>query len=241
MCGPPCGLNIGPMTSSTAPAPVRTILGWALIAFPCLFILVFILHFRGITDFLDFRLRYTPAAPDRVVASLIRAHNRWPMIHDPHVIAYLALPLFPLCAFALYLLGRAVRPIASAIALMITIAGTIYMGGLFGMWTAFYRGIGLVDPENLAGAIATFKAMTAPQGAFLLTTSLAKLTMIGMAAQALVLLGRRMVPAWSSICVAAGCALFLAFWDLDNWMLIGTVLLLIGFLPMRRMLVAGIR
>jgi hypothetical protein len=30
--------------------------------------------------------------------------------------------------------------------------------------------------------------------------------------------------------------MFLAFWDLDNWMLIGSVLLLIGFLPMRKAL-----
>ena len=99
------------------------------------------------------------------------------------MIAYLALPVFPLCAFALYLLGRAKRPAASAITLMVTISGTIYLGGLFGMWTAFYRGLGLVDPANLAGATATFTAMTSPQGAFLVTTTLAKLTMIGLAVQ----------------------------------------------------------
>jgi hypothetical protein len=118
--------------------------------------------------------------------------------------------------------------------LMITITGSIYMGGLFGMWTAFYRGLGLVDPSNVAGATATFAAMTTPQGAFLVTTTLAKLTMIGLAAQALTLLGTRFAPAWSIVCIVLGCSLFLMFWDLDNWMLIGTFLMAVGFLPMRK-------
>lgn len=104
------------------------------------------------------------------------------------------------------------------------------------MWTAFYRGLGLVDPANLTGATATFAAMTTPQGAFLITTTLAKLTMIGLATQALTLLGTRAAPLWSIICVALGCSLFLMFWDLDNWMLIGTLLMAVGFLPMRKVL-----
>jgi len=218
------------------PDPVRRTLAAALLVFPCVFVLVFIMHFRRFSDFSHFRTHYVPAPPERVVAALIAMHNRWPLIHDPHMIAYLALPVIPLCAFALYLLGRRARPRASALALIITIAGSIYMGGVFGMWTAFYRGLGLVDPAHLAGATATFAAMTAPQGAFLVTTTLAKLTMIGLAAQALTLLGTRVAPAWSIVCIALGCSLFLIFWDLDNWMLIGTLLIFIGFLPMRKAL-----
>ena len=197
------------------------------------------MHLRRLADFLTFHTHYEPRDPARVVAALIAAHNRYPLIHDPHMLAYLGMPLLPLCAFALYILGRGVRPVASAITMMITISGTIYMGGVFGMWTAFYRGLGLVDPSNQAGAIATFTAMTTPQGAFLVTTTLAKLTMIGLAAQALVLLGTRVVPVWSVVSVAIGASMFLAFWDLDNWMLIGTVLILAGSLPMRKALVRG--
>jgi hypothetical protein len=216
--------------------PVRKTLAAALLVFPCVFALVFIMHFRRWADFLNFRTHYVPAPPERVVAALIAAHNRWPLLHDPHMVAYLALPVFPLCAFALYLLGRSARPRASALALIITIAGSIYMGGVFGMWTAFYRGLGMVDPAHLAGATATFTAMTAPQGAFLVTTTLAKLTMIGLAAQVLTLLGTRVAPLWSILCIALGCLLFLIFWDLDNWMLIATLLMFIGFLPMRKSL-----
>jgi hypothetical protein len=228
--------SICAMTLVSSVSPVRRILAAALLVFPCAFIIVFIMHFRRLAKFFEFHTSYVPAPPDLLVAALIAGHNRWPLIHDPHMIGYLALPVIPLCAFALYLLGQRARPVASVITLMITIAGTIYMGGVFGMWTAFYRGLGLVDPAYQVGATATFAAMTAPQGAFLVTTWLAKLVMVGIGAQALTLLGTRVTPAWSIMSVVLGCAIFLAFWDLDNWMLIATVLILIGFLPMRKAL-----
>jgi len=227
------------MTPASPAQPIRRILAAALLIFPCVFIAVFIMHFRHLAKFLDCHLSYVPAPPERVVAALIAGHNRTPLIHDPHMVAYLALPVISLCAFALYLLGRDTRPVASAIAMMTTIAGTIYMGGVFGMWTAFYRGLGSVDPANLVGATATFTAMTAPHGAFLVTTSLAKLVMVGLGAQALTLLGTRVTPAWPVVSIVLGCSIFLVFWDLDNWMLIGAVLILVGFLPMRKALLEG--
>lgn len=221
-------------TNLTTKDPIRRTLAAALLAFPLLFVLVFVMHFQHGSEFFHFRLHYVPAPPDRLVAALIRAQNRWPMIHDPHVLGYLALPLIPLCAFALYLEGRRKRPMASAITMMITITGTIYLGGVFGMWTAFYRGIGLVDPAHTEGAIATFKALTTNQGAFLLTTTLAKLAMVGLAAQALTLIGR--IQSWAVACIVLGALLFLLFWDLDNWMMIGMLLMLAGFVPVRRAL-----
>jgi hypothetical protein len=228
--------SIGAMTPTSSTDPIRKTLATALLVFPCVFGLVFIMHFRRFSDFLKFQTHYVPAPPERVVAALIAHHNDWPLMHDPHMIGYLALPIFPLCAFALYLLGRSARPFVSAVGMMITITGSIYMGGDFGMWTAFFRGLGLVDPSHLAGATATFAAMTAPQGAFLVTTTLAKLTMIGLAVQALTLLGTKVAPLWSTVCIVSGCLLFLLFWDLNNWMLIASVLMLIGFLPLRKSL-----
>lgn len=215
---------------------IRRTLAASLLLFPCFFILVFLMHFGHASDFFHFRLHYTPRPPEKVVAGLIRAQNRWPMIHDPHVLGYLALPLIQLCAFALYLVGKQRRPLASAVAMFVTVTGTIYLGGVFGMWTAFYRGLGLVDPSQTEGAIATFKALTTNQGAFWLTTTLAKLAIIGLAAQALTLLGT--IRGWAVSCITAGALLFILFWDLDNWMLIGTLLIMAGFVPVRRLLLA---
>lgn len=227
--------SIAAMTQTTND-PIRRVLAASLLAFPCLFILVFLMHFHRPSDFLHFRWHYVQRPAEQTVAMLIRAQNRWPMVHDPHVIGYLALPLIPLCAFAMYTVGKGKRPLASAITMMITVTGTIYLGGIFGMWTAFFRGLGLVDPSQTEGAIATFKAMTTNQGAFLLTTTLGKLAMIGMAAQALTLTGR--IRGWAVACIVTGAGLFLLFWDLDNWMMIGTLLMLAGFLPVRRALLS---
>jgi hypothetical protein len=121
---------------------------------------------------------------------------------------------------------------------MITLTGIVYMGGVFGMWTAFYRGLGLVDERFADGATATFTALTTPTGAFLLTTTLAKLTMVGLASQGLALLGTRSIPKWSPFSIAAGATLFLAFWDQNNWMLIGSVLILAGLMPIRKRLLS---
>jgi hypothetical protein len=38
----------------------------------------------------------------------------------------------------------------------------------------------------------------------------------------------------AAILFALGCALFLAFWDLDNWMLVGSLLMLAGLVAGRR-------
>ena len=208
----------------------------AMFLFPLLFIAVFLMHFPHPSDFFHFRMHYEPRDPARVVTSLIRAQNRWPLMGDPHMLGYVGLPLLPLCAYALYTLGRAKRPLLSGIALFITVSGTIFMGGILAMWTAFYRGLGNVDPQYTAGAIATFQGMTAPHGAFLVTTTLGKLAILGLGLQALTLLGVRGMPRWAVACVVVGCALFLLFWDLDNWMLIGITLMLTGFIPAFRIL-----
>jgi hypothetical protein len=195
---------------------------------PVLLVLVFAMHLRSLPQLLDFRLRHVPPPPNVVVPWLMAHGSQHPLLHDPHVIAYLALPLFLVTARLLHSIARQRRPLASAAACATTTVGTIYLGGLFGMWTAFYGGLARVDPQHLEGATATFAAMTAPQGAFLLTTTLAKLAFVGLALQGLVLWDSSARARAASICIAAGSALFLAFWDLDNWMLVGSLLLLIG-------------
>lgn len=208
----------------------------ATLLFPLLFIAVFVMHFHRLGDFFHFKLHYVPTDPSSVVSTLIQAHNRRSLFADPHLLAYLGLPLLPLCAYALYTLGRKKRPLLSGAALFVTVSGTIYLGGIFGMWVAFYRGLGNVGAEYTAGATATFRAMTAAHGAFLLTTSLGKLAIVGLALQTLTLLGVPGMPKWAVTLAVVGCGLFLLFWDLDNWMLIGVAAIMTGFIPAFRIL-----
>ena len=218
------------LMTETAAKPQRHAGSYTAFVFPLLFMLVFLMHFRAPGDFFHFRLHYVPRDPTAVVTALVRAQNHWPMLHDPHVIGYLGLPFLLVCAYTLFGVSRGVRPRLSAVAMFVTGSGTVYLGGLFGMWTAFYRGLGGVDPAHLDGAIATFKAMTAPQGAFLMTTTLAKFALIGLAGQGLLLWRLPRVRAAAPVLIALGSAMIVFFWDLDNWMLIGMMLIFIGFL-----------
>ena len=144
--------------TSTSPAYGRNASAVAMFLFPLLFIVVFAMHFQHPSDFFHFRLHYAPRDPVRVVTSLVRAQNRWPLFADPHMIGYLGLPLLPLCAYALYTLGRTKRPLLSGIALFITVAGTIFLGGILGMWTASYRRWEMSIRNTLRAPSPHFKA-----------------------------------------------------------------------------------
>ena len=224
------------MNTSPAPKFIRQSQAISLIALPLALLLMLALHFRTLSDFLVFHARYVPAPAEDKVAHLIAAGNRWPMIHDPHLIGYLALPLFVLCAFGLYASAREIRPRLASLGLCLTVTGTIYLGGVFGLFTALTRGLGDVDPRHTAGAVATYAAVTANRGAYGLTRALAELAMIGIAIQAVALWKTVGVPRWSSAVVVLGCTLFLAFWDVDNVMCLGSVCLAAGFTPISQRL-----
>jgi hypothetical protein len=213
---------------------VRHSQAFALMGLPLLWLLMLALHFRSLADFFVFRARYVPVSAADKVTSLIEARNTFPMIHDPHLIGYLSLPLLVLGAFGLYAVGRRVRPGVAALGVSLTVSGSLYVGGVFGLFTALTRGLGDVDSRYTEGAIATFAAVTADHGAYGLTRALAELAMLGLAVQALALWRAPRVPRWAPVLVTFGCALFLAFWDLDNLMFAGSLCLIAGFIPIAR-------
>jgi hypothetical protein len=206
----------------------------ALLGLPLLWLLMFALHFRSLADFLVFRLRYVPVPAADKVTHLIAAQNRWPMIHDPHMIGYLSLPLLVFGAFGLYSLGRRARPALAALGISLTVTGCIYVGGVFGLFTALTRGLGDVDARFSEGAIATYAAVTADHGAYGLTRGLAELALLGVAVQAIALWRAPGIPRFATALVTVGCALFLAFWDVDNLMFVGCLCLIAGFIPISK-------
>ncbi len=213
---------------------VRHAQALALVALPLLWMLMLALHFRSLADFFVFHERYVPAPAADKVTRLIEARNLWPMIHDPHLIGYLSLPLLVLGAFGLYAIGRRARPGIAALGLSLTVTGSIYLGGVFGLFTALTRGLGDVDSRYTEGAIATYAAVTADHGAYGLTRALAELALLGLAVQALALWRAPRLPRWVPVLVILGCGLFLEFWDVDNLMLVGSLCLIAGFVTIAR-------
>ena len=203
----------------------------ALVGLPLLWMLMFALHFRALADFFVFHERYVPRPAADTVTRLIEARNLWPMIHDPHLLGYLTLPLLVLGAFGLHQIGRHARPAIAALGISLTVTGSIYLGGVFGLYTALTRGLGDVDPRYTEGAIATYAAVTADHGAYGLTRALSQLALLGLGVQAVALWRAPRVPTWAPAMAVLGCALFLAFWDVDNLMFAGALFLTAGFRP----------
>jgi hypothetical protein len=228
------------MNTTTVATPVDRFIrhsqALALLTLPLLWVLMFALHFRRVADFFVFRAHYVPVPAADKVTHLIEARNRVPMIHDPHLIGYLSLPLLVLGAFGLYAIGRRMRPGLAALGLSLTVSGSLFIGGVFGLFSALTRGLGDVDARYTEGAIATYAAVTADSGAYGLTRRLAMLAMLGIAVQAMALWRAPGVPCWAPVVLAMGCALFLSFWDVDNMMFVGGLCLFAGFVPVARVL-----
>ena len=109
---------------------IRRAQALALVGLPLLWMLMIALHFRALGDFFVFHERYVPRPAADTVTRLIEARNLWPMIHDPHLIGYLTLPLLVLGAFGLYRIGRHIRPGIASLGVSLTAMGSIYLGGL---------------------------------------------------------------------------------------------------------------
>lgn len=224
------------MKTDTAYPLVARAQALALVGLPLLWMLMFILHFHSIADFFVFRDHYVAVPAADTVRHLMDARNRWPMLHDPHQIGYLSLPIFVLGAFGLYATARRASPRLAALGIALTVTGSIYAGGVFGLYTALTRGIGDVDARFADGAIATYGAVTANHGAYALTRALAQLAFLGLAVQAVALWRTAHIARWAPLSILAGCLLFLAFWDVDNMMFTACLFLITGFVPVARQL-----
>jgi hypothetical protein len=203
----------------------------SLIVFPVFLIIAFAVHFMGefgFADFLKLRLIYEQPRPERFM-ELFRSSSLMDFVL-PHLIIYLALPLLvPAVIFlAAFLFER--KPWLSIVGILTTLAGTIYMGGVFGSWLSF-TAIGAVNADQVAGSIPALAALIKNQGMLRMTSALAGLSILGILIIAAGLFFTRVVPRWQVILIFVGNLMIIAFMDIDNLMLLGATLWFIGALP----------
>ena len=70
------------------------------------------------------------------------------------------------------------------------------------------------------------------QGTLLLSSALSALTIVGMIVLGFGLYQSRITPRWAAVLYISGNILILAFMDIDNWMLVGAFLMLVGLTPL---------
>lgn len=215
-------------------ALLRRITAFVLLGFPLLLIIGFALHFQSFGQFWNFQLHYEPATGESVYRMLRGpGPSRFALAHW---FAYSAVPLLMLSGLSLAYLLYPLRPGWAVAGGVICLVGSLFMSGVFAAWLSF-TAVSNVPAAFEKETIAVLGELTRMQGALLLITRLSYLSLFGLALLALGFWQTNLIPRWASGCLLVGSLLIAVFMDLDNWMLIGAILLLTGFVPVARKLV----
>ncbi len=211
----------------------KKILACALLSFPILAIIGFALHFPFLHDFFHFRWERPPYDAGRLFDAL--AAGRGHGFRLAHYVVYLSIPflLVAVLVLAAYLLR--VNQAMAMTGACLGIIGCLAMAGVLSTWLS-YAAIGHVQPESYAGARAALIKLTEMEGFLRWNTDCSYLAFIGLIILAGGLLLKTQFPTANMICLIIGAILFLLFMDMDNWMLIGTILLGIGSWPVAKRL-----
>lgn len=220
------------MTYRTTPANAMRIAGSvSLITLPLLLAIAFALHYTALADFLAFTFVKPPYSAERLLHTLTSQDGGFRHYTLPHLVGYLALPLFIPASLALAGATIERTPWHALLGAALTCFGVIFLGGVFCAWMSF-AAIGGISTETTAGLLSVLQALTTMQGALMLSSALSAFTFLGMIVLGFGLYQSRIVPRWSAALFILGNVLVLAFIDLDNWMFIGALLMLAGLLPL---------
>lgn len=203
----------------------------SLVLFPTILFFAFSMHFMGEFGFKDFfklQLSYTQPSAERFM-ELFSSENLLDFAL-PHLLVYLALPLLisSIFYFGTYLFSK--MPKLTITGISLTIIGTIYMGGIFGSWLSFMA-IGSVSPEQISGAIPALASIIESNSILSMTGILAGFSLIGFLLISSGLFYYRIIPRWQSAFIFIGNLIIILFMDIDNLMLIGSLLWLFGAMP----------
>lgn len=220
------------MTLQGLPPSLSRLAAAAGVAFPATLVAAFALHFVGEfgpRDLFTLRLRYVRPPAERFM-ELFRSGAPSDFVL-PHLIIYLALPLLLLAALSLAGLLFERRPRVAVAGLAMTLVGAIYMGGVFGSWLSF-SAAGDVTDAQVPGAIPVVAALIDDPPMLTLTSALAVLSLAGLMVLAAGLFRSRAIPRWQAAAIFVGNAMIVAFMDIDNLMMVGSLLWLAGALPL---------
>lgn len=216
---------------STAENALRVVGSMSLLALPLLLATAFALHYTTISDFFVFHLTKPPYSAERLLHTLTSADGGFRLYTLPHLVGYMALPLFIPASLILakVLFGKA--PLHAVIGAAASCIGVVFLGGVFGAWMSF-ASVGNVPAEQAGNLLPVLTALTTMQGSLMISSSLSALTFFGMIILGFGLYQSRIVSRWSAALFVLGNILILVFIDLDNWMFVGALLMFIGLFPL---------
>lgn len=215
---------------------IRKTIAFLLLVFPFTLLLGFALHFSSLEKFFKFRLVKPVYNAEHMFYMLTTGNPHLFVV--AHAIVFVAIPLMLLVVLVLAWFLYKKSPIMAFIGAVVGVIGCIATAGVLSSWLSF-SAVGNVAPEHYEGAKAALIELTRIQGVLKTVTALSYLTFIGLIILAAGLLQSGTFKKWNMLSIMLGSALFLAFMDLDNWMFIGTILILIGLIPVSKRLGSG--
>ena len=214
---------------------IRIMGSFSLIVLPFMLAIAFALHYTALSDFFVFKFVKPPYSAERLLQTLTSPDGGFRLYTLPHMVGYLALPLFIPASLSLaYVLFKKAQWHA-LIGATLTCVGVMFLAGVFGAWMSF-AAVGSIPAKEAGNLLTVLGALTTMQGSLMLSSALSALTFFGMIVLGFGLYHSRLVPRWSAALFTLGNILILLFIDLDNWMFIGALLMLIGMLPLSMML-----
>ncbi len=213
---------------------MKRIGGVSLIFSPLTLIIGFAMHFQNIGEFFVFKLKYVQVPIEESVKMLMSSEAARNFI-NPHLVAYFAVPFMIFASLAIGYLIFKQKPWIAFIGTAMTVIGSVFIGGVFAAWLSF-AAIGNMALDQFEYAVSAFKELTTMQGPLVLISYLSIFSLLGFMVLAVGLFKSSIVPKWSASLLFIGYLIIIAFMDLDNLMLIGAVLILIGSIPISKLL-----
>lgn len=210
-------------------APLAVAVGWAL-------------NYSSIGAFFDFAfespyLRSGRSASTEQMLQIINDPSAaFRFLFLPHYFVYAAMPVFIAAALAFARVLRRTAPWHGVVGAALTTVGAVYFVGVLGAWLSF-PAIADVSADQVANQLPFLVALTNVKGLLLVSTLLSTLVFLGMIVLGCGLYASRIAPRWSAGLVILGNVIVLAFAGTENWMVLGSVLMLIGLLPVSARLI----
>ncbi|MQY02096.1 hypothetical protein [Actinomadura macrotermitis] len=206
-------------------APLGLAVGWAL-------------SYRSVGDFLtpDFSSPYTDSGGKTPAAEFLTTitgpDGGFRELILPHIFVYASMPVLIAAALYLAFILYQSTPWRAVSGAALTTVGAVYFVGVLGAWLSF-PAVGRVHADRSV-LLPVVSELVKPRGMLLVSTSLSVLVFVGLIVLGAALYRSRTLPRWAATLVIAGNVLILAFAGTENWMTLGSLCMLIGFLPLAR-------
>ena len=204
-------------------APLLLIIGWAL-------------NYDSLTSFFvdtfsnPYLTKGKSVPGQEFLTTITGPDNGFRYLLLPHYFIYAAMPMLIAAAMFLAKLLFKKAPWHALVGATLTTVGAVYFTGVLGAYLSL-PAVANVPIDQAGNLLLILNAVTAPEGILLVSIILSVLVFVGMIVLGLGLYKSRIIPGWSASLIVLGNIIILAAAGTENFMVIGSLLMLIGLFP----------